>query len=301
MLCGSADLSPSNKTNCAGWGGDFQAKTPAGRYIRFGVREHAMAAICNGLSAYGGIVPACATFLTFTGYALGAIRLSALSGHQVVYVMTHDSIALGEDGPTHQPVEHYAMLRSMPNMLFIRPCDGNETSGAYAVALQRKHTPTTLALSRQKVVCLEGSSAAAVAKGAYVIDKEAAGKVSVVLVATGAEVGLCVEAKKLLGGDVRVVSMPCWKLFEEQSAAYRSSVLGKGIPVLAVEAAAPFGWSQYSHAQVSVTTFGKSAPGGDVMRHFGFTAANIAQKAKSLVAFYADAHQVPDLMCRPTL
>lgn len=305
MMCGSADLSPSNKTNNAGWGGDFQATTPAGRYIRFGVREHAMAAISNGLHAYGGVVPACATFLSFAQYGLGSIRLSALSHHHVIYVMTHDSIALGEDGPTHQPVEHLAMLRAMPNMLVIRPCDGNETSGAYKVALTRSKTPTTLALSRQKVVTLSGSSADAVARGAYVVDDCAATTPDLILVGTGAEVQLCVEAKQALARDtkhnVRVVSMPCWRLYEEQSATYKRSVFPSHVPVLSVEAGSTCGWARYAHASVGMHTFGKSAKGSDVMNDFGFTAANVATKANAMIAFYATdtGRVVPDLLERP--
>merc|ERR1711871_970268 len=168
LVGGSADLTPSNKTNFKGCI-DFQHATPHGRYMRFGVREHGMAAVCNGMAAHGGVLPYCATFLTFTGYALGAMRLSALSHFRVVYVMTHDSIGLGEDGPTHQPIETLATLRAMPNMLVIRPADGNETSGAYAVALEDATRPSTIALSRQKLPHLPGTSIEAVARGAYVI------------------------------------------------------------------------------------------------------------------------------------
>jgi len=298
ILCGSADLSPSNKTNNPGWGGDFQASSPNGRYLRFGVREHAMAAICNGLHAYGGILPACATFLTFTGYALGGMRVSALSGHQVFYVMTHDSIGVGEDGPTHQPIEHLATLRATPNMLVMRPCDGNETSGAYAVALSKRHSPTTFALSRQKVVTLAGSSAAKVAKGGYVID-DCEQRPQLVIVGTGTEVGLCVEAKKALSGvHVRVVSMPCIEIFAEQPLAYQRTVFPSGVPVLSVEAGSTFGWGRYAHAQVGIDTFGKSAPGGDVLRHFGFTPSNVALKAQKLLKFY-ESRAVPELLERP--
>ncbi len=300
MLCGSADLSPSNKTNNAGWGGDFQAATPAGRYIRFGVREHAMVAISNGLHAYGAnIVPACATFLTFTGYALGAMRVSALSGHQVLFVMTHDSIGLGEDGPTHQPIEHLATLRAMPNMLVFRPCDGNETSGAYKIALAIRNSPSTFALSRQKVETMKGSAAEKVSRGAYIIDD--CQKPSLCIVGSGTEVGLCVQAKEKLkaaGIQVRVVSMPCWKLYELQPDEYKRSIFPVGVPVLSVEAGSTFGWQRYSHGQIGIDRFGKSGPGPAVMDHFGFNVENVCSKAKALMKFYASSG-APDLISRP--
>jgi len=250
------------------------------------------------MHAYGGIVPSCATFLTFTGYAMGAMRLSALSGHQILYIMTHDSVFVGEDGPTHGPIEHLATLRSMPNMLVLRPCDGNETSGAYAVALSRRHTPTTMALTRQKVVTLPGSSASSVAKGAYVID-DSSSTPQLVLVGTGSEVGLCVAAKKRLGDvDVRVVSMPCMELFDEQPASYQKSIFPAGVPVLSVEAGATMGWKKYAHAHVGIDCFGKSGPGAEVGKHFGFSEENVEAKARALLKFYA-SRTAPCLMERP--
>jgi len=281
-------------------GGDFQAKTPEGRYIRFGVREHAMVAISNGLHAYGSnIVPACATFLTFTGYALGAMRVSALSGHQVLFVMTHDSIGLGEDGPTHQPIEHLAMLRAMPNMLVFRPCDGNETSGAYKVALACRGTPSTLALSRQKVSTLKGTAAEKVSRGAYIIQDCKQSKPSLILVGTGTEVGLCLEAKqKLSSFQVRVVSMPCWELYELQPDEYKRAIFPSGVPVLSVEAGSTCGWSKYSHGQIGIDRFGKSGPGPTVMNHFGFNVDNVVSKATTLMKFYA-SRGAPDLVARP--
>ena len=260
-----------------------------------------MVAISNGLHAYGAnIVPACATFLTFTGYALGAMRVSALSGHQVLFVMTHDSIGLGEDGPTHQPIEHLATLRAMPNMLVFRPCDGNETAGAYKVALACRGTPSTLALSRQKVLTLKGSAAEKVSRGAYIID-DCKQKPSIVLVGTGTEVSLCLEAKKKLSSfQVRVVSMPCWELFDLQPDIYKNSVFPAGVPVLSVEAGSTCGWSRYSHGQVGINRFGKSGPGPKVMDHFGFNAENVASKATTLIKFYASKSDgAPDLLNRP--
>ncbi len=291
MMGGSADLTPSNKTNFKGCV-DFQAATPAGRYMRFGVREHGMASICNGMAAHGGLLPYCATFLNFVGYALGAIRVTALSHFRVLYVMTHDSIGLGEDGPTHQPVEMLTSLRSMPNMLVLRPADGNETSGAYAAALENPTRPTTISLSRQKLVHLPNTSVEGVLKGAYVIHEPANAAVAT-LVASGSEVQLCMQAAAAMG-NVRVVSMPCWRLFEEQDAGYRQSVLGGGLPVVSVEAAATTGWERYSHAQIGMKTFGHSAPGAACFEHFGFTVANITAKVEAAVKFFGSA--APQLM-----
>lgn len=291
LMGGSADLTPSNKTNFKGCV-DFQYATPEGRYMRFGVREHGMAAVCNGMAAHGGILPYCATFLTFTGYALGAMRLSALSHFRVVYVMTHDSIGLGEDGPTHQPIETLASLRAMPNMLVLRPADGNETSGAYAVALEDARRPTTIALSRQKLPHLPGTSIEGVAKGGYIlVDVESP---RAVLVASGSEVSLCVEAAKL-AGNVRVVSMPSWELFEMQSAEHHQAVLSGAGPVISVEAACTTGWSRYSHVQVGINSFGKSAPGGECFKHFGFTPQSIADKVNAVVQYF-EGKPVPPLM-----
>ena len=294
---GSADLTPSTKTN---WPGcvDFQHATPHGRYIRFGVREHGMSAVVNGLAAYGGFIPFGSTFLTFVGYALGGIRLSALSHFRVVYVMTHDSIGLGEDGPTHQPIEILASLRAMPNMLVMRPCDGNETSGAYFAAFSQKGRPTTLSLSRQGLPILTGSSVEGVLKGAYVLQDCEGGAPQLTLVATGSEVGLCVEAAKLMAGvRVRVVSMPCWELFDEQDEAYQQSVIGTGCPVISVEAGSKTGWSQYSHYQIGMSTFGESAPGKKVFEKFGFTPENVASEGKKVMSYYS-SNPVPKLMAK---
>jgi transketolase len=308
ILCGSADLTPSNKTMNPHWGGDFQRKTPGGRYLRFGVREHAMAAVCNGLHAYGGVVPACATFLNFIEYAFPAVRLSALGRMRVLYIMTHDSVGLGEDGPTHQPVEALALCRATPNLLTFRPCDGNEVAGAYAAALATENcgTPSVFALSRQGCPVLPGTSADAVTRGAYVVDAEAptlaGAPPALTMVATGSEVATCVEAKKLLlasgfGGGVRVVSMPCWKLFERQTEEYKRSVFAAGSPTVAVEAAAAQGWEAYSHAQVCMRRFGASGPGKAVMAKFGFTAEKIAASGRKASEFFG-AGRAHDLMRR---
>jgi transketolase len=299
LIGGSADLTPSNNTKVKGNELDFTPDTPEGRYLRFGVREHAMAAICNGLAAHGGVLPFCATFLTFTGYALGAMRLSALSGWPVVYIYTHDSIGLGEDGPTHQPIETLAHIRSLPNFHLMRPADGNETSGAYKAAIQHSHTPVVLALSRQSCANLAGSSIDGVAKGAYVVQD--ADNAAVIITASGSEVALAVDAAnglKEAGVNARVVSFPCWELFEEQSQEYKDSVFTPGVPVLSVEASSVFGWERYSHAQVGMTTFGMSGPGGKVMEHFGFTKANVMDKAQKLLAFYS-GKSAPALLSKP--
>ena len=288
LIGGSADLTPSNLTQPPG-AVDYQKATPEGRYIRFGVREHGMAAICNGIAAHGGLVPYCATFLNFTGYALGAVRVTALSRFRVLYVMTHDSIGLGEDGPTHQPVEMLESLRSMPNMYVFRPCDGNETSGSYAAALKQSAAPSVLALSRQGMPVQPGSSAAAVLKGAYVLDA-AAGKAAVTIIATGSEMPLAVEAKAALvaeGVAVALVSMPCQELFEEQGRDYQLSVFpDDGTPVLSVEASGVRGWEKYAHLSVGMTRYGASGPIKAVYPKFGFTAENIVAQAKNLLEFY---------------
>ncbi|EDQ91115.1 uncharacterized protein MONBRDRAFT_20362 [Monosiga brevicollis MX1] len=288
LVGGSADLTPSNLTKVKGNDLDFSHKHPEGRYIRFGVREHAMAAVCNGMAAHGGIIPFGATFLVFTGYAFGAVRLSALSHFRVIYVMTHDSIGLGEDGPTHQPVETLASARAIPNLLVIRPADGNETSGAYKAALLQSSTPSILSLSRQGCANIAGTSIDGVLKGAYVVRN--ADPPSIILTATGSELQLVMQAVDDLEADghkVRVVSFPCWELFEQQSQEYKESIFPDGVPVLSVEAGAATGWERYSHGQVCMSSFGHSGPGGEVMKYFGFNKQNVVEKAKKLAEFYA--------------
>ncbi|NEQ50480.1 MAG: transketolase, partial [Leptolyngbya sp. SIO3F4] len=287
LVGGSADLAKSNNTLMK-ISGDFQKGAYENRNLRFGVREHGMGAICNGIALHNsGLIPYCATFLVFADYMRAAIRLSALSEAGVLYVMTHDSIALGEDGPTHQPVETVASLRAIPNLYVIRPADGNETSGAYKVAIASRKTPTLMAFSRQNLPQLEGSSIDSVAKGAYVISDEA--EADLLLIGTGSEVSLCLEAAKQLrseGKKVRVVSMPCWELFEAQDAAYKESVLPKAISKrLVVEAGIEMGWGKYYGAEggmISVDSFGASAPGGRIMQEFGYTVENVVARAKAL-------------------
>jgi len=289
LIGGSADLAPSNKTLLKS-SGNFQKGQYQNRNLRFGVREHGMGAICNGIALHNsGLIPYGATFLIFTDYMRNAIRLSALSHAGVIYVMTHDSIALGEDGPTHQPVEHIASLRAIPDLTVIRPADGNETSGAYKVAVENRHAPTLLALSRQNLPNLEGSSIAAVAKGAYVL-VDCDGIPDVILIGTGGEVQLCVKAAPELTGlghKVRVVSMPSWELFAAQDEAYQESVLPKAVTKrLAVEAGSSFGWERYVGLEgdvISVDRFGVSAPGDIALERFGYTVENVVAKAKAIL------------------
>ncbi|KAG0329962.1 Transketolase [Dissophora globulifera] len=299
LLIGSADLTGSNLTR---WKDaiDFQPENTgighySGRYFRFGVREHGMAAALNGMDAYGGIIPAGATFLNFISYAAGAVRLSALSGHHVIYIMTHDSIGLGEDGPTHQPIETMALIRAMPNLVDYRPADGNETSGAYLYAIQTMNRPTVLALTRQDLPQLEGSSIEKTLKGGYVLQEVVGADVT--LVGTGSEVSLCVDAAKLLkehGIKARIVSMPSVTLFDEQSQDYRASVLVDGVPAVSVEAMSTFGWQRYAHESIGIDTFGASGPYKDVYKHFGLVPDVVAEKVKKVVAFYKK-HEVPSL------
>ncbi len=288
LIGGSADLTHSNLTELK-ISGEYQKGAYENRNMHFGVREHGMAAICNGIALHNsGLVPYCATFLVFTDYMRGAIRLSALSEAGVIYVMTHDSIGLGEDGPTHQPVETVASLRAIPNLYVIRPADGNETSGAYKIAVTKRKAPTLMCFSRQGLRNLPGSSIDAVAKGAYIMS-DSDGTPELILIGTGSEVELCEDAAEKLRADgkkVRVVSMPCWKLYEEQDAAYKESVLPKAVKKrLVVEAMSSFGWAKYFGDEgdmISVDTFGASAPGGIVMEKFGYTVDNVVSRAKAL-------------------
>ncbi|TPX61948.1 hypothetical protein PhCBS80983_g00830 [Powellomyces hirtus] len=292
LIGGSADLTASNLTR---WKGaeDFQHAdtklgTYAGRYIRFGVREHGMAAICNGITAYGCNIAFGATFFNFISYALGAVRLSALSHHQVLYIMTHDSIGLGEDGPTHQPIETLAECRALPNLLNFRPADGNEVSGSYLVALEATDRPSTLILTRQNLPQLEGSSIEAVRKGAYVLQGGDA-DAQICFVATGSEVSLAVDSAAELakeGIKSRVVSMPCWELFEEQSLEYKKSVFPEGLPVVSIEAMSTFGWDKWAHASIGINTFGASGPYKDLYKKFGLVPDVVSAKAKKVIDFY---------------
>ncbi|MGB3691936.1 MAG: transketolase [Spirulinaceae cyanobacterium] len=287
LIGGSADLAPSNLT-LMDVSGDFQKGQYENRNVRFGVREHGMGAICNGLALHdSGLIAYGATFLIFTDYMRAAIRLSALSQTGAIWVMTHDSIALGEDGPTHQPVETIASLRAIPDLVVIRPADGNETSGAYKIAVENRHRPTLMAFTRQGLPNLAGTSIENTAKGAYTLVECDAPEI--ILIGTGSEVHLCVDAAKKLKGEgkkVRVVSMPSWELFEEQDDSYKESVLPKAVTKrLAVEAGIKFGWERYVGFEgdtITVDTFGVSSPGGLAMEKFGFTVDNVVAKAKAL-------------------
>ena len=292
---GSADLTGSNNTKTADMG-IFDPENRAGRYIYYGIREHGMAAAMNGMALHGGIRPYGGTFMCFTDYARGAMRLSALMGVPTVYVMTHDSIGLGEDGPTHQPVEHLAISRATPNTLVFRPADITETAEAWEVALSQPSTPTVMALSRQGVPAVrhEYKSANLSARGAYVL-AEAEGKRQAILMATGTEVSLALEARDLLqaeGIGTRVVSMPCMELFAQQDDAYRKRILPGGAVRVAVEAAVRMGWDQWLLGErgreskagfVGMTGFGASAPADRLYEEFGITAEAVVRKVKSLL------------------
>jgi len=284
FLGGSADLAPSNMTLMKQFG-DFQKDTPAERNVRYGVREHGMGAICNGIALHSpGFVPYCATFFIFSDYMRSAMRIAALSQAGSIFVMTHDSIGVGEDGPTHQPIEHVASFRAMPDMLMMRPADGNETAGAYKIAVERRKQPTTLALSRQVVPNLEGTSAEGVAKGAYIL--KGADSPDVILVGTGTELSLACEAAEKLEADGKkatVVSFPCWEIFEEQDEAYKASVFPAGVPVVSIEAGTTFGWAKYADKSIGHDDFGASAPAGILYKEFGITSDAMAEAAKSLM------------------
>lgn len=286
LIGGSADLAPSNKTNMKD-AGDFSKENPAGRNLHFGVRELAMAAIGNGLMLHGGLRAYVATFFVFSDYVKPMARLSALMGVPLTYVFTHDSIGVGEDGPTHEPIEQLAMLRALPNFHVFRPCDETETAAAWLSAVSSKSTPTALVLTRQNLAPMAGSSKEAL-KGAYVLD-DCKGTPDLILIASGSEVELAVKAKAVLaaeGRKVRVVSMPCMDLFEEQPEAYKESVLPKSVRArVAVEALSDFGWGRYiglDGASVTMTGFGASGPAAQLFEHFGFTVDHVVEVARSL-------------------
>jgi transketolase len=295
MIGGSADLAESVRTEFAG-GGLFAA-SHSGRNIAFGVREHAMGGIVNGIALHGGMFkPYGSTFLIFSDYMRPAIRLSALGRVPALWVYSHDSIGVGEDGPTHQPIEHYMALRAIPDLWFVRPADANETVYAWKVALERTGGPVLLALTRQKLPVFDRSELAAasgVERGAYVLweAEGASGQPDLIFIATGSEVAATLAAARDLfeqGIRPRVVSMPCWELFEQQSDEYRESVLPSAVTArLSVEAGISFGWSRWvgeRGASVAIDHFGASAPGGELMKQFGFTAENIAAQAQALLA-----------------
>ncbi len=292
LIGGSADLEPSNKT----WIKDspsFQADTPGGRNFHFGVREHAMGAIVNGMAVFGGIIPYGGTFLIFSDYMRPAIRLSALSDYPSIWIFTHDSIGLGEDGPTHQPIEQLAALRAIPNLVVLRPADANEVSQAWKVAIQRRHGPTLLALTRQNVPTLDRelyNSAEELAKGAYVLADLGERQPELILMASGSEVSLIVDAGARLaaeGVNVRLVSFPSWELFADQSQEYRDLVLPPGIKArLAVEAGVAQGWERWTGdggAILSVERFGASAPYQTIYKEFGLTVEHVIELGQKLV------------------
>jgi transketolase len=291
---GSADLAGSNLTWWSGSKavGNSLTNSGGGNYLFFGVREFGMCAIANGMTLHGGVIPYVATFLTFSDYARNALRMAALMKQRVVYVFTHDSIGLGEDGPTHQPVEHAAVLRLLPNMDVWRPCDTVESTVAWIAAIERKDGPTSLLFSRQNLNFQKRSAAqlADVARGGYVLSDVPAGvNAKAVVIATGSEVALALEAQKLLAAEhiaVRVVSMPSTNVFDRQDAAYRTSVLPKGPPRIAVEAGVSDFWRKYvglDGAVIGIDRYGESAPAGELFKYFGFTAANIAATVKGIL------------------
>jgi transketolase len=317
LIGGSADLDSSTKTALEAMGdfenprdeaGNLQGSTGggwsyAGRNLHFGVREHAMGSITNGLAVHGGIIPFTATFLVFADYMRPPIRLAALMEQGVVFVFTHDSIALGEDGSTHQPVEQLASLRAIPNLLVIRPCDANETAVAWRVAVETRNRPVALILTRQDVPTLDRSQFAAadgLRRGAYVLADAPNGKPDLILIATGSEVSLIIAAgQKLTESEisVRIVSMPSWELFETQPQEYRDSVLPPTMRArLAVEAGATQGWCKYvgdGGDVIGVDRFGSSAPGKVLMRQYGFTVDNVCERALKLIERKRpDTHQM---------
>ncbi|MCW8985996.1 MAG: transketolase, partial [Thermoanaerobaculales bacterium] len=291
LIGGSADLAPSNKTFIAN-GGEVQATSLDQRNLHFGIREHSMGAILNGMALHGGVRPFGGTFLVFADYMRPAIRLAALMEQPVIYVFTHDSVWVGEDGPTHQPVEHMLSLRAIPGLVVLRPADANETAAAWAVALERTAGPTALLLSRQGLPVLKGAreiGTEGVARGAYVLSDAGRGAPAVVIIATGGEVTLAIDAASELGGrgiKAQVVSMPSWELFAEQSEDYRRQVLPPGIPRLAVEAGVTLGWRDFvgdSGAVIGIDRFGASAPGAEIAERFGLTVEAVVEKAVELV------------------
>ncbi len=287
LMPGSADL--TGNTGMALAGATAQSvEEPGGSLIHYGIREHAMGAVMTGMATHGGTIPVGGTFFVFSDYMRGAVRVAALSRAHVIYSWTHDSVGLGQDGPTHQPIEQLAAIRAMPGLRVIRPADANETAQAWRVAVDGDG-PTALILTRQDLPVLEATAELApegVARGAYVLADPADGPAQIVLLGTGSEVSLCLDAARLLteaGTRVRIVSLPSWELFAEQGTAYRDVVLPPGVPVLSVEAATTFGWERYADDSIGIDHFGASAPGEVVMREFGFDPVNVAARATALL------------------
>ena len=294
LVGGSADLAPSNLTLInPKVAGHFQAGQYAGRNFHFGIREHAMAAACNGM-AVSGLRPYCGTFFVFTDYMRPSMRLASLMRQGVIYVLTHDSIGLGEDGPTHQPVEHLAACRAIPRLLVFRPADANEVAESYRAALQHPRQPSALVLTRQNVPTLDRSrfaAAAGVARGGYVLRDAAGGAPQVILIGTGSEVGICLAAQEILAAEgiaARVVSLPCFELFDAQDAAYRDSVLPPAITArVGVEAGIVQGWEKYlglAGRFVGMRDFGASGPFEELYAHFGITAEAVVEQARAVLA-----------------
>jgi transketolase len=283
LVSGSADLTGNTGTNIAS--DPMTPSTPEGRKLYYGVREHGMGSVANGMALHGGIIPVVGTFLVFADYMRPSVRMAALSSARVIFVWSHDSIGVGEDGPTHQPVEQVASLRAIPDLPVIRPADGNEVSQAWEIAVSREG-PTAIILTRQNVPVLEGTAKPGqVQRGAYVLID--APDPAVILAGTGSEVQLCVEAAGSLAEDgiaSRVVSMPSWELFQQQTATYQEEVLPSHIPVVGVEAGISFGWDRWADATVTIDEFGASAPGNQVMERFGFTALAVETAARSLLS-----------------
>ena len=292
LIGGSGDLTPSNNTYLKGYG-DFQRSSPGGRNFHFGVREHAMGAILNGMALHGGVIPYGGTFLIFSDYMRPAIRVAALSHIRAIYVFTHDSVGLGEDGPTHQPIEHLASLRAMPNLTVIRPADATETAVAWHAALEHQGGPVALALTRQKLPVLDRTTfppANLLLRGAYTLAEAEHGHPRIILLASGSEVHVALEARELLkarGISARVVSMPSWELFERQPDSYRDEVFPPAVTArLAIEAGSPQGWHRYVGSfggVVGMTRFGASAPYQALMQQFGFTADHVVSRAMELL------------------
>ncbi len=288
LFGGGADLTGNTGTMIKG-AGVFTKATPEGRLIHYGVREHGMGAIMTGMAAHGGLLPVGGTFFVFSDYMRGAVRVAAISGVKVIYSWTHDSIGVGEDGPTHQPIEHLASLRAMPNLRLIRPADANETAAAWRVAIEADSGPTALVCSRQDVPVLQGTAERAVegvARGAYVLSGTAGDEPDIILIGTGSEVQLCVAAAESLradGYDVQVVSMPSWDLFEDQDDEYIESVLPGGVPVVAVEMGSSFGWERWADLVIGLDTWGSSGASEVVIREYGFTAEAVVEAARMLL------------------
>jgi len=299
LFGGSADLSESNLTDVKANGHDHFEAGHAGRNLRFGVREHAMGGIVNGIAYHGGFLPYAATFLTFSDYMRGSVRLAALSGLHVTYVWTHDSVGLGEDGPTHQPVEHYAALRAIPNLWFVRPGDPNEASAAWAMAVERQAVPgalvgpVALAFTRQKLPTLAGTKELAregVLRGGYILTEASGGTPQLILIGTGSELQLCATAAVALEADgipTRVVSLPCWERFDAQDQAYRDRVLPPAVKKrVSVEAGISLGWERWvgdEGAIIGIDHYGASAPAGTIFKEFGFTTDRVADVGRRVV------------------